>query len=477
VRKSILALFCFLIIAVLIVPTVSRSDGGGAAPHQDTVQALRQEIERLKTDYEARIKALEDKIEALSAASAEVPAAEQPAETVEAPVASASTAEAKLMDISFDAVFTAGTSDANEDEIGKIEYGGHDPKKRGFSARNMEIALNGAVDQNFNANANIVYAVNEEGETEVEVEEAALTTTSLPHDLQVKAGMFITEFGRLNPTHPHTWAFVDQPVISGRLLGEDGVRGPGARISWLMPAKWYSEIQFGMQNANGGTAYSFQGTAGDTISSAGGVYPIGNETAPGVFEDRQVHKLSDMMTTMRWSNSVDLSDTSTINVGFSGLFGRNGSGPNANTRIYGMDLYYKYKPLNAERGWPYKAIQVEVMDRHYEAGEYIDSTGATELPKTTLKDWGYYAQYEWGFKPDWDTAVRYDYAHGSDSDPMDPLRDLRKRYSANLTYHPSHFSKIRLQINRDDAQFLSGAKNSIWLQYEALIGAHGAHKY
>jgi len=80
--------------------------------------------------------------------------------------------------------------------------------------------------------------------------EAYLTTTSLPWDLQVKAEHFFTEFGRNNPLHPHAWAWIDQPLINTRLLGGDGSRAPGARLSWLLPTPWYSEVYFGAQNAN-----------------------------------------------------------------------------------------------------------------------------------------------------------------------------------------------------------------------------------
>jgi len=44
-----------------------------------------------------------------------------------------------------------------------------------------------------------------DNQTDVEVEEAFMQTTSLPFNLQLKAGQFFAAFGRLNPTHPHTW--------------------------------------------------------------------------------------------------------------------------------------------------------------------------------------------------------------------------------------------------------------------------------
>ena len=43
-------------------------------------------------------------------------------------------------------------------------------------------------------------------------------------------------FGRINATHPHTWEFADSPVVNGRLLGPDGLRGVGAGSGALMMA-------------------------------------------------------------------------------------------------------------------------------------------------------------------------------------------------------------------------------------------------
>src|SRR5713101_5377613 len=137
------------------------------------------------------------------------------------------------LNLSFDALVAAGASTAND--IDRLQPGGHDPKERGFTIQNLETVFDGKVDPYFRGQANIVLQIDPQGETTIEAEEAYLETMSLPLNLQVKAGQFFTEFGRLNPTHPHTWDFVDQPLVNGRFLGEDGLRSAGARLSWLAP--------------------------------------------------------------------------------------------------------------------------------------------------------------------------------------------------------------------------------------------------
>ena len=48
-----------------------------------------------------------------------------------------------------------------------------------------------------------------------------------PANLQLKGGQFFTEFGRQNPQHPHSWAFVDQPLVLNRDVRPRGTAQPG----------------------------------------------------------------------------------------------------------------------------------------------------------------------------------------------------------------------------------------------------------
>ena len=54
------------------------------------------------------------------------------------------------------------------------------------------------VDPYFRFDSNLVFS-----QFGVEIEEAYATTLDLPANLQVRAGQFLTRFGRINATHPH----------------------------------------------------------------------------------------------------------------------------------------------------------------------------------------------------------------------------------------------------------------------------------
>ncbi|MFN7955932.1 MAG: zinc-regulated TonB-dependent outer membrane receptor [bacterium] len=372
------------------------------------------------------------------------------------------------LNLSLDALFAAGTS--SEKDVTSLEIGGHDPSQRGFTIENVEAVFDGAIDPYFKGTANIVFQLTPEGETNVELEEAYLVTQSLPADLQVKAGQYFTEFGRLNNRHPHQWDFVDIPLVNGRLLGGDGLRGPGARASWLMPLPFYSELIVGVQNSQGETAASFRNE---------------NEGEPlfgRVPEDRGVDDLGDMLWSGRWSSSFDVADDQTLVLGLSGVTGPNATGANTHTQIYGTDLYWKWKSPRAEQGFPFASFTTELMYRRYQAGAFEgESENPDEppllLPHETLEDWGLYAQALYGFTRGWVAGLRGDFVDGETGafDP-DPDRSQRVRLSPVLTWYPSEFSKLRLQYNLDRVEDRA-YDHSIWLQAEFLIGSHGAHSF
>jgi hypothetical protein len=369
------------------------------------------------------------------------------------------------MNISFDGQFSLAGSTARD--VDHIEVGDHDPQQRGFSARNSEIALDGAVDPYFEGFANIVLKLSNDNETEIELEEAFMQTTNLPDGLQLKGGQFFTAFGRLNPMHPHTWDFADDSLVHGRLLGSDGLRGVGAQISWTAPVSWYSQFIFAGQNGRGNTGFSFRNPG------ANGLF-FGRRTT-----DREARGLQDLVFVPRWENSVDLSSTQTVLFGVSGAFGPNETGAHSHTQIYGADLLYKWKSPRAEGGFPFVKWQTEAMYRRFEAGRGIDKSFPVS---ETFDDYGMYSQVLWGFKKGWVTGVRGDYLHMEKSAfTDDPDRQSRERASADLTWYPTEFSKIRLQYNHDFLEandFLARRQeDSVFLQFEFILGAHGAHKF
>ena len=371
-----------------------------------------------------------------------------------AAAAAPSGAARNFLNLSLDALVAAGASTA--DDVPSLQTGGHDPLQQGFTIQNVEAVFEGAVDPYFRGQANVILQITPEGETAVELEEVYATTTSLPRGFQVKVGQFFTEFGRLNTQHPHSWDFVDQPLVNGRMFGGDGMRSVGARVSWLMPTSFYSEAYLTVQNSQGETLPSFRSLPGETL--------FGREIG-----ERGVRGLGDMLIAPRYAASFDLSDTQTLLVGASGVFGPNGTGEDARSRVLGVDAFWKWKPTNAFRGFPFVKVQGEWMARHVSVGD-----AGEELPATSFDDRGGYLQASYGYKAGWIAGLRVDRVTG-DTAGEDAL-GARWRVSPALTWFPTEYSKLRLQYNYDRGDSF-GSEHSVWLQLEFLLGAHAAHKF
>lgn len=471
---------------------------GAGADNGEDLGALRQQLQEVLRSNQAlqeRVDGLEDEVrtardEARAAReSAARPAVAAPREDalVSAPVGRG--ARFQLMDISLDVLASGGGSSAGDDVLELLQGGGHDPRRRGFNLQNVELSFTGAVDPWFTGEAHLIYFLDAEGESRFEIEEAFAQTQMLPfglerHGLQLEVGQFFTEFGRLNPTHPHTWDWQDQPVVNSRFFGEDGMRNPGVRAGWLLPVPWFSELHVGAQNAQGETMLSFDASDEAFEERAVGGRP---------FADPETRSVSDLVYLARWVNGFDLSDTWTGQVGVSGVVGPNATGPDGRTWIAGADAVLKWVPLSSNRGWPFLTFEGEWMFRSYRADDFFGCPDGGEiggcddplrLASDTLEDQGGYAQVLWGFRRGWAAGLRGDWATGSGasvgeyaSRSEDPFRGDRLRISPLLVWYPSEFSRVRLQYNLDDADFLDDPAHTVWLGFEFLFGSHPAHRF
>ena len=488
-----------LVASVLAVSAVS-------AQETNEVEQLRRELREMRE----RMRLLEQRLGGVE----QRPAAVATQEALRPPTVDAKTSQlgdpvravkgGSYADIGMVATFAAGGSTADDIE-GGTQLGGHDPNQRGFTVQSAEMNIQGAVDNYFRGNANMTFAIDAEGESFVELEEAWLETVSLPGNFQIRAGQLLSDFGRVNTQHNHSWAFVDQTLVNGRFLGGDGLRNPGIRFSWLVPTPFYSELFLGVQNSQGKTASSFRSAGGGHGGEVPEGLPFGYRHPDN---DRGVRHVMDLLFTPRYAMSFDLTDSQTLLVGASGAFGPNANGSTGDTmtQIYGVDLYWKWKPSDGQGGFPFVSFQTEAMLRRYELGsfdwdengddlvdpgEVVDeATGRpANLNAETVTDYGVYSQLLYGFRKGWVAGLRFDYVTGERGDyeklqltldgaalGRDPLRDQRWRISPNLTWYPTEFSKLRLQYNYDDRRGF-GDDHSVWLQFEFLLGAHAAHKF
>lgn len=324
----------------------------------------------------------------------------------------------------------------------RAEGGGHDPAGNGFTLQGLEWALGSNVDPFLRVDANIVFTLEA-----IEVEEAYATSTAMPAGLQLRAGQFLSRFGRANPTHPHAWSFADTPIAVTKMLGEDGSRGLGAELSWLAPTPWYVLV-----------SASAQTPADECCNRA-------FATTDGTIEDP-----ADLYATARLEQFFDLTPDLGLQWGLSAQTGN--AAPESEetpstgvTRIVGSDLYLRFKPADSTLRRA-TSLTAEFMLRQ------------RDLPQRTLEDQAAYLQFVQVLSPEWEAGLRHEWASGNENDPLDPdWTSDRQRTTLQATYYPSHFSRVRFQAMSDDLPWQESPTVGGLVALEVVAGAHGAHAY
>lgn len=370
----------------------------------------------------------------------------------------------RLRGIGVNTAFASGYSSEKKATIGLLQGGDHDPQQNGFDLQAVDFGFLGAFDPYFDAEVHVALNIDTEGETKIELEEAFIVTQDgvLPGGLELELGQFFTEFGAYNPVHLHDQAFIDQPVIVGRLFGADGLRGQGVRVGWKVPVPWASKLHLGAQNATGETQSSF--LANDEVFE---------ERAVGgrAFRDREVDSIGELTYLARLSNSFRTGDATMVTIGASGLIGPNATGSDTDTYIAGADV----KAHRELPGGRFIELQGEFMYRHYEAAAQADEGFAA----ATLEDYGVYAFARYGFRPRWSVGLRGEYATGGGASvgdfagrSEDPFRSDRIRVSPMLAWQFAPTGNVRLQYNYDNADFLADDDaHSVWLGFQWAFGA------
>jgi hypothetical protein len=279
----------------------------------------------------------------------------------------------------------------------------------------LELALQAVVDPYVRGDVFISFGPR----GELSVEEAYLTTLSLPAGLQVKAGQFFSPFGRINQQHPHIWDFVDQPLALNRVLAFDVLSGPGAYVAWLAPLPWFAEV-----------------------------YLDGQGTAP---YPGDVDRFTGLARLLQYFQA---GDATTIGVGLSG--GAREEGAGTWRELAGADVYVRIRPPTT-RAW--LALQGEWYGRRFSG---VPGSGAG----------GGYAQAFWRANAFFGYGVRFDDAPAAPA--AGPGREYR--VSGIASWFPSEFLKLRAQLAWDRRPFDQNGLEAI-LALEFAMGAHGAHPF
>jgi len=428
---------------------------------------LRESFEKLSREQRAEIEALRKQVAAgpTNAPAPASPAAAEKIKELNEKVNAVVAAQGKSLPNEFnpsigvvaETIFSY-SSKGNED-TGRDRPGGFDVFQRSLElniAASVDPFARGYVVANASADAAT-------GEANFGLEEAALQTTSLPGNLELKAGRFFGEFGRLSYIHDHELPFVNRPLALDQYVGGES-RTDGAQLNWLLPVHHYVSLTVGA-----GTGFG-----GDSPPSNPGSYrTLGGMTYFG-----------------RLSTFFNLTPDWNIETGVSGLINpseRDRGGalvqPNGSTltekerRVAGLDFKLNWVPLqnNQFRSFTW-GTEVLYSDSRFlfdpdgslnpaspgprlNGDEFQDNIGSVGLYS--------YATYRW--HRHWSGGFLFDYVQNAENHD-----DVTFAYSPYLTFALSHWNQLRLQYTHTDHNASSGLKpdESIYLQWAWIIGSH-----
>ena len=146
--------------------------------------------------------------------------------------------------------------------------------------------------------------------------------------------------------------------------------------------------------------------------------------------------------------------------------------------MYGADLTIKhYLDSYSSLTW-----QSELLSRKIEGTKYAidDTTKLATASDLIKKQTGLYTQLIYAPNQTWKIGARYDTIFKNNINGNDGIDDFKK-YSAMVEYSTSEFAKLRLQYNSNRSLYDEDGKkrnvNSLILQANFSIGAHGAHSF
>ena len=320
------------------------------------------------------------------------------------------------------------------DTVGSYqEHGGGN-----FEFRSGELGLSASVDPFARA-----YAIINATPDEIEAEEAAIVTTSLPYNLTFKGGRFFADFGRLSKFHDHDLPFVNRPIVLDEYVGGES-QADGAELSYLAPLSQYLTITAGWYNKIGADNPRVDNLDPRPLSEF--TYLVHPATFIALDDANSV----DLGVSYAYTpkvQSFDLDDTEVL---------RDGKLRN----LGGVDLTYRYLPLS-QAGYRGLVWGTEVLLNH-ETWNVGTDTAPDFRPETAV---GLYSYVEPRITRRLYPGFLFQWLQSIDRQTPDTLA-----YAPYLTVWASEFQRFRLQYQYLDAP--GNHESQFFLQWTAIIGSH-----
>ncbi|HVN83846.1 MAG TPA: hypothetical protein VMW17_03280 [Candidatus Binatia bacterium] len=429
------------LVALLVVCTLRSNAARG---EEQTVEQLRRELETLKRQMQTMQETIRKQEQAIEQMEKQPTVAAAAAPT---PIPNQAELEQRVTEKVMEKV-QPSLSAANKTfasqfnpAIGLIidSVGSYKDNERGnFEFRSAELGLSASVDPFARG-----YAIINGTSDGVEVEEAAIVTTSLPYNLTVKGGRFFADFGRLSKFHDHDLPFVNRPVALDRFIGGES-QADGVEGSWLAPTSQYLTLTLGAYNKLGADNQRADNNTPRDLSK------FTYLARPATFFSLNDANSIDLGATYAYTPKVD---TFTID-GVEQL--RDGK----SRHLAGVDLTYRYTPLSQAQ---YRGL---LWGTEFLYNREDPNVGDDATPIFRRRDaFSMYSYVEAKLTRRFYPGFLFDFAQD-----VDRIQGDTKGYSPYLTVWLSEFNRLRLQYTYNDEP--QNHENQFFVQWTAVLGSH-----
>jgi hypothetical protein len=390
---------------------------------------------------------------------------------------------ANIGGILFPEIFVQSVFGNSTTDPANLAIGDHDPSGEA-TLQSLHFALDIELGSYLSGFVNYDGTSNSDGEYSGQLEEGFIHVQALPW-LSVGGGQFLNTFGFHNERHVHAWDFIDQYLVSGRMLNEGELTTQGGEVIIDLPTPWTSTLTVG----------------------GGGVRSHGHneDHAHGVGEEPAYEP--DLANFDNWvvtgNYRADYGSHEHMAGTVSAAIGENGFGEL--TQVYGVGhevtwnaeqpLYDDAKNtiIGKYRGGSFGSGSLrwrsELMYRNIEAigsGDHHEDEHAEDhsehddedaVGASTLDEFGFYSLLQYGISDFTTASLRGEWISGVDALGLEER--WRISPAIGIYLNAARNVHLRLQYNYDHGEDF-GDDHSVWLQLGFAWGApsdHGHHRH
>jgi hypothetical protein len=329
--------------------------------------------------------------------------------------------------------------------IGDLRLSGHrdspsdqyDNKFR-LDFEELEIAASGYL--NPYARADVTMGIGGTG-GEIDIEEAYATLLrGLPLNLQIRAGQYLVDFGKINTQHAHQWSWILRPLMFQQFFGEEGLKDVGVNVTSMIPV-----------------GKSALGISGNLLQ---GDFLLGEDAD---------HVIHDMGGSARISLFSPVGTYSSLEAGISGLLGEFDPANGGWAKMGDVDFKYKWRP-DVYRSLVFVAESV-VNFRRIDIPSEGD--GDTTVESEEINSFGAFSAVDYQFRRRFNVGGFVDYSQMPETGSIYQIGyGIFAGFSlAEETY------RVGLLLRQDDGKGWKEPYQTFILQLLWSLGPHKPHTF